>query len=64
MAETDELLTAPQVAVILSVSPESVRRWAKEGKLRSITLPGGSPRFRRSDVDAILNPPTPAEATS
>lgn len=64
MAQDDELLTAPQVAEILSVSAETIRTWAKSGKLASITLPGGRPRFRRSDIDAILNPPAPAEATS
>jgi excisionase family DNA binding protein len=68
MAQTEELLTAPQVAPMLSVSPETVLAWAKSGRLPSITLPSGNRRFRRADIDAILNPPAPAdepaEATS
>ena len=52
----DELLTAPRVASILSVSDETVRRWADRGLIRSIRLPSGQRRFRRSDVDALLNP--------
>lgn len=49
-----DLLTAPQVAALLSVSGESVRRWAEAGRLPSITLPSGQRRFRMSDIDAIL----------
>lgn len=59
-----DLLTAPQVAEILGVSAEAVRNWTKGGKLDHITLPSGAVRYRRSDIDAILNPPAPAEASS
>lgn len=68
MEQTEGLLTAPQVAKMLSVSAETIRVWAKDGKLPSITLPAGRLRFRRADIEAILNPPAPsdepAEATS
>lgn len=53
MANT-ELLTAQQVARRLSVHPESVRRWTREGKLASILLPSGRKRYRSEDVEAML----------
>lgn len=62
MAQSEALLTAPQVAEMLGVSAETVRTWVKAGKLTHIKLPSGAPRFRRVDIEAILNPPAPAEA--
>lgn len=59
-----DLLTAPQVAALLNVSDESVRRWADTGKLRYVELPSGQRRFRRSDIDAILTPAEPTGAAS
>lgn len=50
----EPLLTAPQVAELLSVSAETVRSWVKQGRITHIVLPSGAPRFRRSDIDAIL----------
>lgn len=57
-----DLLTAQGVGDMLGVSDETVRRWAIEGKIASITLPSGQRRFRRDDVEAILNPPPEADA--
>jgi excisionase family DNA binding protein len=51
-----QLLTAPKVAELLGVSAETVRTWAKDGQIRFITLPSGVIRFRREDIDAILEP--------
>lgn len=59
-----ELLSASQVGGILGVTAESVRSWAKAGRIPFITLPSGQIRIRRSDVDAILAGATPAEAAS
>lgn len=39
---------------MLSVDPKTVTRWAKEGKLPYIRLPGGHRRYRTSAVEAIL----------
>ena len=52
-----ELLTATQVAERLSVHPESVRRWTREGKLFAVPLPSGRKRYRVEDVEALLRPP-------
>lgn len=51
---TDRPLTSGQVAEIFGVVPETVARWADEGKLAHFTTPGGQRRFRRDDVEAFL----------
>lgn len=51
-----QLLTAQQVAERLSVHPESVRRWTREGRLVAIALPSGRKRYRVEDVDAMVRP--------
>lgn len=50
-------LTVGDVASLLHVHADTVRRWAHDGKLRSWLTPGGQRRFRRSDVEALLSPP-------
>jgi excisionase family DNA binding protein len=46
-------MTTQEVADLFRVSTMSVYRWAKDGTLQAITI-GGTVRFRRSDVDALL----------
>lgn len=53
MTQKTGKLTATQVAERLEVTPETVRDWARTGKLRAIRLPSGRMRFRETDVDAI-----------
>ena len=48
------LLTCNEVADELRIHPATVRRLTREGKLPFITLPGGSRRYRREIVEAIL----------
>lgn len=57
-----ELLSAAKAALLLSVTEDTVRQWAKTGKLRHVLLPSGQRRFRREDVDAILVPVEPTES--
>jgi excisionase family DNA binding protein len=38
----------------LGVGPDTLRRWADEGRVRSFTTPGGHRRFDRRDVQRIL----------
>jgi len=45
-----ELLTPGQVAVMFRVSPKTVTRWARAGKISAIRTIGGHRRFRASDV--------------
>jgi excisionase family DNA binding protein len=39
---------------------ETVRQWARTGRLRAIRSPGGRYKFRREDIDAILDPHDPS----
>lgn len=50
-----ELLPIGEVAEAFSVTVGTVRSWEKAGKLAAIRTPGGQRRFRRSDVEALLN---------
>ena len=57
--DSDELLTAEQVAQILKVKAETVRSWIQSGALRASrpgngTRPGRKYRVRRSDLDAFV----------
>jgi excisionase family DNA binding protein len=63
MAQGD-LLTASAAGALLGVHEETIRAWAKEGLIRHIVLPSGQRRYRRADIDAILEPVEPTEATA
>ena len=57
MPEPSDLLTAEQVATALGVHPTSVRRWANDGVIPAIRLPGPGRhiRIRRDTLDALLS---------
>lgn len=48
-----EVLTIDEVAKILKVSKMTLHRWDKEGILPKVDI-GGMRRYRRSDVEAII----------
>ena len=48
------LLTARELADLLSVNPETVLRWTRRSQLPAIRLPGGAVRFREDEVDGWL----------
>ena len=50
--EAAERLTAAGV----KVSEDTVRRWAKDGRVPCIELPSGRFLFRIEDIDAIAEP--------
>lgn len=64
MRSGDDLLTTAEVAKEYRVSTMTVRRWAKAGRLAAHRLPGGSLRYRRSDVEAALQPVDPHEGVA
>jgi excisionase family DNA binding protein len=43
------------VALLCDVSSETVRTWAKNGKLNPRRTPGGHLRFDPAEVDALLD---------
>jgi excisionase family DNA binding protein len=48
------LLTAREVAELLSVSTETVLRWARRGDLPGFRLPSGQLRFRLEAIETWL----------
>lgn len=55
---TAHWLSAGEASAILGVSTATLRRWAAEGQLASMTTQGGHRRFAQSSVEALL--PRPA----
>lgn len=57
MAENDDeaLLTPAEVARLFRVSPKTVTRWARSGKLSAMRTLGGHRRFRASEVREFLS---------
>lgn len=53
MPNTTPLLKASDVALLYNVHPETIRRWARTGKLPSVTLPSGQKRYRPEDVESL-----------
>jgi excisionase family DNA binding protein len=47
----EKLLTVPEAATLLGVSPSSVRRWTDEGRIRALRLPGGARRYERAELE-------------
>ncbi len=52
--EGAEFLRPDQVARLLHVSPKTVSRWAKEGKLPHIVTLGGHRRFPRREIERLV----------
>lgn len=53
-----EFVSTGQAAEICSVTPDSVLKWIKAGKIPASRTPGGHCRIRRRDLDAIVRPKT------
>jgi excisionase family DNA binding protein len=57
MDENDRLLTVTEVATMVRATPDTVRRWLRQGRLKGI-LPGGDRmgyRIRESEVRRFLS---------
>ena len=52
-AEDRDYLTPTEAASILRVSPQTVSRWAKEGRIGCQVTLGGHRRFLREEVKAL-----------
>jgi excisionase family DNA binding protein len=50
-----ETLTRAEAAQALGVHPATVARWAAAGTLPSFRTPSGERRYRRCDVETLLN---------
>ena len=52
--EMDELITTKMAAELLGVGTTSIKRWSDEGKLPAFKTAGGHRRYRRADVERLL----------
>jgi excisionase family DNA binding protein len=59
VAHTD-LLTPAEAARRLGVTPNTVTRWSRAGKISAIQTVGGHRRFRRIEIDRLLDEDTVA----
>jgi DNA (cytosine-5)-methyltransferase 1 len=51
----DQLLTINEVAKMLRVHPETLRRWDNDGKLKSIRVSErGHRKYKKSDIEILL----------
>lgn len=50
-----KLYTVGEVAKMLKMSPKTVARWDREGKLTSVRTPGNHRRIIATEVDALLS---------
>lgn len=48
----------------LTITDETLRRWASTAKVRHVRLPSGQIRFRPDDLDALLIPVEPGEGSA
>jgi excisionase family DNA binding protein len=53
MARGEKFLRTSEVAQRLHVSPKTVSRWAKEGRLPYLSTLGGHRRFPASEIDRL-----------
>jgi excisionase family DNA binding protein len=49
----DAYLTPSEAAKRLHVSPNTIARWANEGRIPCVVTLGGHRRFRPRDIDAV-----------
>ncbi len=52
--DTDDLLTATEASAYVHAHPETIKRWAKEGRLDFETTSGGHRRYRRSQLERVI----------
>ena len=52
----DSMMTVKEVALFLNVHPNTIRRWCKDGRIKSYRLaPRGDRRFLREEIIHFLS---------
>lgn len=54
--DAELITTAEAAAMIPGCNEQTVRRWAKAGRLPVVQLPSGKLLFRRGDIEELLVP--------
>lgn len=49
----ESLMTPAEVAALFRVSPKTVARWSRSGRLTALRTLGGHRRFRTREVEAL-----------
>lgn len=52
---SEKFLRTSDVARMLHVSPKTVSRWAKEGRIPHLSTLGGHRRFPASEIERLMN---------
>ena len=55
-------LSLGPAARLLGVDPDTLRRWADDGRVEAFTTPGGHRRFDRREIDRLLEARHPGTA--
>jgi len=64
LAENQNLLTTGQAAKLCSVTPDTILKWIKKGRLNGVRTAGGHYRIERRALDPLIVSPRPAESAS
>ena len=56
-----DLLTTGEAAALLNVSTDTIRRWAREARIKVVTYPGGQQRFSRTELSKYTQFKEPKE---
>jgi excisionase family DNA binding protein len=59
-SEVEEFLRPAEAAKLLHVSPQTISRWAKEGRIGYVVTLGGHRRFRGSEIRHLAENSAPA----
>ena len=60
----DDWLTLGEASRVLGVDPDTLRRWADNGKVEVFTTPGGHRRFLKVSIEAMLPRARPSKRPS
>jgi excisionase family DNA binding protein len=60
---TDDYVAPAEAARLLRVSPRTLLRWLREGRIPYEVADTGEPRLRREEVMRLLDPPGHEEGT-
>jgi len=52
---SEALLPIGEAAKMLGVSVDTIRRWEMDGKIAAIRTLGGQRRFRRAEINRVLD---------
>ena len=64
MVDKPSLLTTGQAAQLCSVTPDTILKWIKKGRISSARTAGGHYRIRRGDLERLIVAPRPHKSRS